>query len=171
MLFEIFRTIENYGEWRQFWAYAFTFLLTQTDTPENAMDLRPITKLSRIDRQWSRYRAVAITKELAKSIPPTVAGGPCNMSAHLLSGHFQEILEDADNLQTLCGLAVDTVKCYNAIPRYPLALFMLKLGWPHAEEVVRKVAKFCQALRLRLSVPFQCLYPGLGRCLQRLPNN
>ena len=53
-----------------------------------------------------------------------------NMSSLLLSGYFQDLLEDDDNLSTLCGLTVDIVKCYNAIPRYPLAIFMMKLGWP-----------------------------------------
>lgn len=53
------------------------------------------------------------------------------MSSLLLTGYFQDLLEDDDNLSTnLCGLTVDIVKCYNAIPRYPLAFFMLKLGWP-----------------------------------------
>ena len=52
------------------------------------------------------------------------------MSALLLAGHVQDMLEDDDNLKSLCGLTVDIVKCYNTIPRYPLALFMMKLGWP-----------------------------------------
>ena len=106
-------------------------LLPKTDAPENPFDLKPITVLSRIYRQWSRYRAVAIS-ELTKTIPSTIVGGTPQMSSLLLSGYFQDLLEDGDNLRTLCGLTADIVKCYNTIPRYPLALFMMKLGWPLA---------------------------------------
>ena len=35
----------------------------------------------------------------------------------------------SDQPQT-CGLTVDSMKCYNCIPRYPLIVFMAKLGWP-----------------------------------------
>ena len=130
VLFKIFDCIERCGTWPQQWVFAFTVLLPKTESPEHAMDLRPITVLSRVYRQWSRYRAIAIIKELSKNIPKTVAGGTANMSSLLLSGYFQDLFEDDDNLSTLCGLTVDIVKCYNTIPRFPLAIFMMKLGWP-----------------------------------------
>lgn len=135
LLFSVFQTIESTGVWPQIWVLAFTILLPKTDNPSNALDLRPITILSRVYRLWSRYKAIAIISGLTKIVPKTVAGGTTQMSALLLSGHVQDMLEDPDNLQTLCGLTVDIVKCYNTIPRYPLALFMLRLGWP--PEVVK----------------------------------
>ena len=141
ILFNIFRKIEDVGTWPQSWVFAFTVLLPKTDNPSNAMDLRPITILSRIYRQWSRYRAIAIISGLTKLVPNTVAGGTSNMSALLLSGHFQDMLEDEDNLKSLCGLTIDIVKCYNTIPRFPLALFMMKLGWP-----IRAVKAYMAAL-------------------------
>ena len=110
---------------------ALTVLLPKSDNPSNAMDLRPITILSRVYRQWSRYRALTLISGLSKLVPNTVAGGTSNMSSLLLSGHFQDLLEDSDNLKTLCGLTIDIVKCYNTLPRYPLALYMRKLGWPY----------------------------------------
>lgn len=130
VLFNIFRCVEHHGTWPQVWVMAFTVLLPKSDNPSNALELRPITILSRVYRLWSRYRAISLISGLTKLVPNTVAGGTCNMSSLLLSGHFQDLLEDDDNLRTLCGLTVDIVKCYNTIPRYPLALFMLKLGWP-----------------------------------------
>ena len=131
VLFNIFRCIERNGTWPKVWVMAFTVLLPKSDNPSNALELRPITILSRVYRLWSRYRAISLISGLTKLVPNTVAGGTCNMSSLLLSGHFQDLLEDDDNLRTLCGLTVDIVKCYNTIPRYPLALFMLKLGWPY----------------------------------------
>ena len=130
ILFKIFTAIETEGTWPQNWVFAFTVLLPKTENPSNAMDLRPITILSRVYRQWSRYRAIALIAGLTKLVPNTVAGGTSRMSALLLAGHVQDMLEDEDNLKSLCGLTVDIVKCYNTIPRYPLALFMMKLGWP-----------------------------------------
>ena len=131
VLFSIFRTIENVGSWPDKWVMALTVLLPKSDNPSNAMDLRPITILSRVYRQWSRYRALTLISGLSKLVPNTVAGGTSNMSSLLLSGHFQDLLEDSDNLKTLCGLTIDIVKCYNTLPRYPLALYMRKLGWPY----------------------------------------
>lgn len=50
LLFNVFQAIEATGVWPQNWVYAFTILLPKTDNPSNALDLRPITILSRIYR-------------------------------------------------------------------------------------------------------------------------
>ena len=105
------------------------------DQIKKAQKRREKALLHRNSLLWSRYKAIAISSGLTKLVPNTVAGGTSQMFALLLSGHFQDLLEDEDNLRTLCGLTVDIVKCYNTIPRHPLALFMLRLGWP--PEVVK----------------------------------
>ena len=129
-LFEIFKCIELTGVWPKAWLYAFTVMLPKTSTPESPLDLRPITILSRIYRQWSRYKAVALLVGMSHRIPNLIAGGTKNMSSLLLSAYFQETLESEPSDTRCNGITIDIIKCYNIIPRYPLSLFMRKLGWP-----------------------------------------
>ena len=128
-LFQLLTLIEQKAQWPRFWLFAFTVMLPKTDTPESPLDLRPITILSRIYRQWSRYKAVALLVELSNRLPNVIAGGT-KTSALMLNAHFQELLESELLNSEANGVTIDIVKCYNLIPRYPLSLFMAKLGWP-----------------------------------------
>ena len=129
-LFDLFRCIEILGVWPQAWLFALTVMLPKTSTPESPLDLRPITILSRVYRSWSRYKAVALLVGLSNKIPKLIAGGTKNMSSLLLSAYFQETLE-SESLDSSCnGVTIDIIKCYNVIPRYPLSIFMRKMGWP-----------------------------------------
>lgn len=129
-LFHLFHLIESRAVWPKYWLYAFTVMLPKTSTPGSPLDLRPITILSRVYRMWSRYKSVALLVGLSNNIPNVIAGGTRGMSALTLSAHFQELLEGELQDTETNGITIDIVKCYNLIPRYPLALFMAKLGWP-----------------------------------------
>ena len=123
LLFQIFRLIDSTSKWPQVWLYAFTVMLPKTNNPESPLDLRPITILSRIYRQWSRYKAIAILVGLSNRVPSVIAGGTQNMSALLLSAFFQETLESEPRESECNGVTIDIIKCYNVIPRYPLKPF------------------------------------------------
>ena len=129
-LFEIFRLVDTTSKWPRVWLYAFTVMLPKINHPESPLDLRPIAILSRVYRQWSRYKAIAILVGISNRVPNTVAGGTQNMSALLLSAFFQETLESEPRGSECNGVTIDIIKCYNVIPRYPLSIFMRKLGWP-----------------------------------------
>ena len=128
-LFSLLTLIEQNAQWPKFWLFAFTIMLPKTCTPESPLDLRPITILSRVYRQWSRYKAVALLVGLSNRLPSVIAGGT-QMSAMMLNAHFQELLESELHDTETNGVTIDIVKCYNLIPRFPLSLFMAKLGWP-----------------------------------------
>ena len=130
LLFQLFRCIEKQGVWPKAWLFAFTVMLPKTSTPESPLDLRPITILSRIYRQWSRYKAVALLEGLSSRVPNIIAGGTKRMSSLLLSAYYQETLESEPHDSQCNGVTIDIIKCYNIIPRYPLSIFMKKVGWP-----------------------------------------
>ena len=118
--------------------------------PVLQLDVRPITILSRLYRQWARYKSISILVQLSQRIPNLIGGGTKNMSALLLSAHFQETLDDHPQ-QNICGLTVDILKAYNCVPRYPLIIFMAKMGWP-----TQIIGTYLSAL-VHLSVPFWSL--------------
>ncbi len=74
-LFQLFRLIEETSTEPATWLYAFTIMLPKVSVPESPLDLRPITILSRIYRQWSRFKAVALLVGLSSKVPSTIAGG------------------------------------------------------------------------------------------------
>ena len=129
LLFRLYETIEATTCWPESWLCAFVTMLPKCSQPGSALDFRPITILSRLYRQWARYKSISILVQLSQRIPNLIGGGTKNMSALLLSAHFQETLDDHPQ-QNICGLTVDIMKAYNCVPRYPLIIFMAKMGWP-----------------------------------------
>ena len=64
-------------DWKPAWGAGAvgTVMLPKTCRPESPLDLRPITILSRIYRQWRRYKAVALLVELSKRLRNVIPGG------------------------------------------------------------------------------------------------
>lgn len=129
LLFRLYELIETTAQWPDSWLCAFVTMLPKSSQPGSALDFRPITIMSRLYRQWARYKSIAIIVQLSQKIPNLIGGGTKNMSSLLLNAHFQETLEDNPQHE-VCGLTVDIMKCYNCVPRYPLMAFMAKMGWP-----------------------------------------
>ena len=151
LLFQLYELIENQAKWPDSWVCAFTIMLPKTSEPNSALDFRPITVLSRLYRMWARYKSISLLLQLSQRVPNLIAGGTTGMSALLLQAHSQETMNDQP--QT-CGLTVDIMKCYNCIPRYPLVIFMGRLGWPPT--LIRTYLAVLTALRRSFLV--------LGRC-------
>lgn len=128
LLFQLYELIEDQAKWPVSWVCAFTIMLPKTSDPSSALEFRPITILSRLYRMWARYKSISLLIQMSQKVPNLIAGGTKGMSALLLNAHFQETMGDQPRT---CGLTVDIMKCYNCIPRYPLMVFMAKMGWPH----------------------------------------
>ena len=119
LVFRLYELIESTSQWPEPWLCAFVTILPKSSQPGSALHFRPITILSCSYRQWSRYKLV----QLSQRIPNLIGGGTKNMSSLLLSAHVHP-------QHNTCGLPVDIMKCYNCVPRYPLMIFMVKMGWP-----------------------------------------
>ena len=132
LLFKVFQAIHDGKPWPQLWVKAFTVLLPKTDDPQALIDNRPITILSRVYRMWSRFFSITLLVQLSNTVPKTIGGGTKEVSALMMTSYVQELLESHQHNRVFAaGLVIDLVKCFNTIPRYPLALFMSKAGWPH----------------------------------------
>lgn len=132
LLFLVFQAIHEGRPWPQLWVKAFTVLLPKSEDPQALIDNRPITILSRVYRMWSRFYSITLLVQLSSSVPKTIGGGTKEVSALMMTSYVQELLEShQQNKVFAAGLVIDLVKCFNTIPRYPLALFMSKAGWPH----------------------------------------
>ena len=131
-LFQVFTQIQQGKPWPSLWVKAFTIFLPKTSDPQVLIDNRPITILSRIYRMWSRFYSISLLVQLGSRVPRTIGGGTKDVSALMLASHVQELLETQHSQKTfLAGLVIDLVKCFNTIPRFPLACFMCKAGWPN----------------------------------------
>ena len=162
-LFQLFRVIDETSMWPAMWLYAFTIMLPKVSVPESPLDLRPITILSRIYRQWSRFKAVALLVGLSSKIPSTIAGGTATSSL-MLSAYLQEVLETETKGSECNGITIDIIKCYNVIPRYPLSLTMYKMGWP--DDVIKTYMAALMNLQRSFHVlgsvsPWQRSYTGV----------
>ena len=151
LLFQLYELIETQAKWPDSWVCALTIMLPKTSEPNSALDFRPITVLSRLHRMRARYKSISILLQLSQRVPNLIAGGTKGMSALLLQAHFQETMSD----QPQNGeLTVDIMKCYNCIPRYPLILFMARLGWPPT--LIRSYLAALTALRRSFLVLGHC---------------
>ena len=162
-LFQLFRLIDEVSVWPAMWLYAFTIMLPKVSVPESPLDLRPITILSRIYRQWSRFKAVALLVGLSSKIPNSIAGGTATSSL-MLSAYFQEILETENKGSECNGVTIDIIKCYNVLPRYPLSLMMHRMGWP--DHIIRTYIAALMNLQRSFQVlgsvsPWQKSYTGV----------
>ena len=100
---------------------------------------------------WARYKSISLLLQMSQRVPKLIAGGTKGMSAFLLNAHFQETMSDQPQN---CGLTVDIMKCYNCIPRYPLIIFMARLGWPPT--LIRRYLAALTALRRSFLVLGHC---------------
>ena len=149
-LFQLFRLIEETSTWPATWLYAFTIMLPKVSAPESPLDLRPITILSRIYRQWSRFKAVALLVGLSSKVPSTIAGGTATRHLCFLP-ISRNPFETEEKGSERNGVTIDIIKCYNVIPRYPLSLMVYKMGWP------RPIIKTYIAALMNLQRSFQLL--------------
>jgi len=130
LLCDIFHAIEKDGaDWPQLWMLAKTLCLPKVSNPTTPFDVRPVTILSKTYRLWSRIRGKQIAIHLSSQVPATIGGPSKGISAEMIAMFSTvEIEHSLQNSSDLCGLVLDIVKCYNAVPRQPLLKALFQLG-------------------------------------------
>ena len=122
-LFLLFSMIEE-GKinWPRYLTQARVVCLGKTDQlPHCPFQMRPITILSRLYRAWARYRSIQVITHLKSMLPPQVAGIAAGIGADCMTAYLLDNVETAINAnEELCGIVVDIIRCFNAIPRKPL---------------------------------------------------
>ena len=128
-LFSIFHEIEAGAQWPVQWTTALVACLPKADGVPSALQIRPITIMSRIYRCWAKYRSALISDWLSPRVPDSLAGGVKNLCAADISALHALQLEVAHvEKSPLHGCVLDLIKCYNTIPRHPLCYAMVWAG-------------------------------------------
>ncbi|CAE7544167.1 unnamed protein product, partial [Symbiodinium natans] len=128
-LFELFHALEEGASWPESLVFAMVICLPKIEGSCTALQIRPITILSRLYRCWARYRSTEIAEWMSSKLPPTLAGGVKGMSVTDINAMMALYLETSfsQGLSRLGGV-FDIIKCFNALPRAPLLWLMLYLG-------------------------------------------
>ena len=130
-LFEIWDACEGGMEWPINWITARVTMLAKTNHPSSPYDTRPITVLSVLYRQWSRFRSREILKYFQEFMPTEIALAtnrvPADAAAALVS---LKVEHGINSNQAIAGFGLDLQRCFNTVPRPPLEIALLRIGVP-----------------------------------------
>lgn len=130
-LFEIWDACELGMEWPTNWITARVTMLAKTDQPSNPYDTRPITVLSVLYRQWSRFRSREILKYFQEFTPAEVALATNRVPAEAAAALVALKVENSVNTnRAIAGFGLDLQRCFNTVPRPPLEVALLRMGVP-----------------------------------------
>ena len=135
LLLQLLSMIENAViQWPPSLMWARVVMLAKSDQPpQNPLQTRPITIISRLYRTWSRYRSFQIIAHIQAQLPPAIAGTAKGVSSEMLAAHVLCEVENAhQSNHAKLGVTVDLVKCFNRIPRRPVLAALAKMGVPQA---------------------------------------
>ena len=161
MLFMLYQCCENGGPWPKLWIMAKVTLLSKTESPTSPYDVRPITVFSVLYRQWSRYRSREILRYFGSFMPKEVALAtnciPADTAAALLGLKVEQSINRG---QSLCGVGVDLVRCFNTLPRKPLFDAMIRMGVP--SRYVRAWTMILRDMTRTLAIGRSCSEPSIS---------
>ena len=130
-LFEIWDACEAGMEWPVNWITARVTMLAKSNQPSNPYDTRPITVLSVLYRQWSRFRSREILKYFQEFMPTEVALATNRVPAEAAAALVALKVEDSINSgQPIAGFGLDLQRCFNTVPRPPLEAALTRMGVP-----------------------------------------
>ena len=106
-------------------------ILAKVDVPAGFNDGRPICILPVIYRLWTSVWCSIILQHWRPHMPPGVFGGVPGRSARDITYILQHDIELSHLTDSpLSGFVLDLVKCFNALPRRPIALLLKHLRCP-----------------------------------------
>lgn len=113
---------------------AKTIPLAKEENAEHPKKTQPITVLSLIYRLWGRCMTQQILQAWSRILPKSCTGFLPGRDPHWMMYQLQVKLEKTHrNLQeqSLGGLTLDIVKCFNCLPRLPCKMLLSLLGVPN----------------------------------------
>eukprot|EP00438_Fugacium_kawagutii_P007385 Skav202176 [mRNA] locus=scaffold3078:33949:37509:- [translate_table: standard] len=145
--------VEVAEKWPVRWVYAKTVCLPKTQEAQSAMQARPITIMSRAYRAWAKIRGQQIAQMITCHIPKQIGGASMHVSSDLIALLNAITLEDSLlHDKRTCGIVLDIIKAYNAIPRGGLLKLMAWLGVPAPmlqgyRAMMKQMLRFFQAVQ------------------------
>lgn len=118
-------------EWPTNWITARVTMLAKTNMPSSPYDTRPITVLSVLYRQWSRFRSREILRYFQEFMPAEIALATNRIPAEAAAALMALKVEHSINSnRTTAGFGLDLQRCFNTVPRPPLEAALLRMGVP-----------------------------------------
>lgn len=147
----LFQTVEAGSRWPVQLASGFVSSLAKTPLAQTVNEFRPVVVYSLAYRVWSTERAREALRSLLPVLPHSVRGGVPSRQAKSIWFELATVLEGAYlSGEPVHGLLLDIQKCFNNIPRAPLWLALVRLGFP--EPVLRAWVSFVAAQTRRFRV-------------------
>ena len=130
-LVELLHRIELGAKWPTQATTGIVAALAKTAGAKTVGQYRPICVFSLFYRTWSSIRARQCLRHLMSIIPSSLMGNIPGRSPQKLWYHVQQLIEHSYcHTSELAGGVIDIVKCFNALPRVPLAKIAQHLGIP-----------------------------------------
>ena len=112
-------------------ARAKVHTLAKRDNPMSFADSRPITVFSTTYRLWTGIVARELLQAWAVWMPASIAGSMPGRCAGDIAYHIQCKVEEALlSCKPITGFSFDITKCFNNLPRAPVARLLKHLGAP-----------------------------------------
>ena len=135
-LLSLLHAVEAGAPWPTQTITGLVAALAKTPAAQTVNQYRPICIFSMMYRTWSSIRARQCLRHLMKLVPSTLMGNIPGRCPQKIWYHLQQLIEHSYCHSTgIAGGVIDIVKCFNALPRHPLAEIAQHLGIP---EVVMK---------------------------------
>ena len=130
-LIALIECIEAGSPWPTQTVTGLVAALAKTPSAQTVGQYRPICIFSLVYRTWSSIRARQSLRYLMDLVPSTLMGNIPGRSPQKIWYHLQQLIEHSYCHATeQAGGVVDIVKCFNALPRHPLAEIAKHLGLP-----------------------------------------
>ena len=112
-LFDLFHAMKDDHSWPEALVFVMVMCLPKVEGPCTALQIRPITVLSRLYRCWARFRSSEIVEWLSSKLLPTLAGGVKCMSVTDINTIVANYLEPSfgQDLSRVGGI-FDIIKCF-----------------------------------------------------------
>eukprot|EP00435_Cladocopium_sp_Y103_P063425 s39_g25.t1 len=127
----MYHQAEQTGHWPSQVMIGRVSLIAKTDSPQSALDFRPITVLSLIYRCWSSHHAHVALRQLDDLLPPGLVGSrPNKYAGQIWSSLLWEIERSYADGTDLGGVVADIQKAFNYIPRLAVMEICAHIGLP-----------------------------------------
>ena len=134
--------VEGFPEWLMM---SRTIPLSKTTTIPMASQTRPICVLAVIYRLWGRVVCSQVLSQLSKRLPPSLTGFLKGRGPLQAAYRQQAVIEQAHFFgNSLTGLSLDLIKCFNTIARAAGSAALRKLQLP--EVIVKQYESSLQQL-------------------------
>ena len=150
-LVHLIQALEQGANWPTQAVTGLVSALAKVPSAQKTQQYRPICIFSMFYRAWGSIRAKQCLRHLMTMVPSTLMGNIPGRSPQKIWYHVQQLIEHSYCTSSeMAGSVIDIVKCFNALPRWPLLQIARLLGIP--ESVMTPWENALRQMRRRFQV-------------------